>query len=1096
MLSATDLVIAGRTPLAITRSYRSGDTNAGVFGLGTMMGYEEFLQTTSATVLTYVSHGDTRTTFVKQADGSYTNATVPAFRGARITVDGVGNRTLRYKDGRTVSFTGEIYPTTVGLQVAVTDANGNALTVGRPAWFDFSTLSLTDATGRAVTLTRDISGARVLTITDPIGRVVTYQYDASARLASVTNPAGGVTQYAYDAQHRMTTITDARGITYLTNVYDTNWRVCRQTQADGGVFTMYYVTTDIATTPASLQLLNEAAAGGPISQTACSGTGSMNPVVATVLVDPRGKPTTYRFNGSGALTSVTDAQGQTTTYERDATTNLLQSVTDPLNRVTSYTYDGNGNVLTITDPGGNVRTMTYEPTFSRVTSITDPLNNVTGFTYDSHGNLTSVIDPLSHQGTVAYNTYGQPVSVTDPLNNTSTLTYDTAGNLATTADPLGNTVTRGYDAVSRVVSQRDPLGMTTAMTYDALNRVTTIQDSKQGVTAFTYDANGNLLSLTDARGSTTSYTYNSMDRVATRTDPLGHSESFAYDLTGNLSQHTNRKGQSATFTYDALNRRTGATYADSTAAYTIDAVGRLTQATDSVGGTITNAYDTLNRLTSQATALGTVSYQYDVLGRRTQMTVPNQSPVAYAYDAASRLTSITQGSSVVQFSYDAANRRTTLTLPNGVSTQYGYDAASQLAALTYKLGGATLGDLQYAYDAAGNRIQVSGSWARTGLPQAMTAATYNANNQQLTFGSQSQVYDLNGNLASDGTNTYTWDARNRLTAVTGPVSASFVYDAAGRRGRKTIDGTPTDFLYDAMNPVQEQSGSTVTDLLTGVTVDEYFRRGDAAGTVFIVGDALGSSVALADGSGNLPTAYTYEPFGTTTTTGAASANAYDFTGRENDATGMKYYRARYYHPARQRFISEDPIGLGAGDPNLYAYVRNNPVAFVDPTGLCDDPGGAGLRYCIDRFIPAQLSMGFWGDNRGPTATGNNTYRMRITVDDEGIKCNLGETRPLLGPPRPGIPGANVHGVIPRPLGGRKIFFHCEGWNGWTGPGLSPGPIVTIGTIVEDGQGNVLSVSLGGTPYPGVEVWQYGGQSGNRSFSASTPRPGRVRGTST
>jgi hypothetical protein len=133
MLSATDLVIPGRLPLAITRSYRSGDANAGVFGLGTLMGYEEFVQETSATVQTYVYHGDARTTFIKQADGSYTNDTVPAFRGARITVDGVGNRTLRYKDGRTVTFTGDIGTSNVGRQTAVVDPNGNQLTVGRAA---------------------------------------------------------------------------------------------------------------------------------------------------------------------------------------------------------------------------------------------------------------------------------------------------------------------------------------------------------------------------------------------------------------------------------------------------------------------------------------------------------------------------------------------------------------------------------------------------------------------------------------------------------------------------------------------------------------------------------------------------------------------------------------------------------------------------------------------------------------------------------------------------------------------------------------------------------------------------------------------------
>src|SRR5262249_42481894 len=158
-------------------------------------------------------------------------------------------------------------------------------------------------------------------------------------------------------------------------------------------------------------------------------------------------------------------------------------------------------------------------------------------------------------------------------------------------------------------------------------------------------------------------------------------------------------------------------------------------------------------------------------------------------------TSITQTSNLVQFSYDAASRRTTLTLPNGVSTQYGYDAASQVTALTYKLGETTLGDLQYTYDAAGNRVQVGGAWARTGIPQAVTSTAYSVNDQQLTFGSQDLTYDLNGNLTSDGANIYTWDARNRLTAVAGPTPASFVYDVLGRRSRKVINSVPADFVY-------------------------------------------------------------------------------------------------------------------------------------------------------------------------------------------------------------------------------------------------------------------------------------------------------------
>ena len=99
------------------------------------------------------------------------------------------------------------------------------------------------------------------------------------------------------------------------------------------------------------------------------------------------------------------------------------------------------------------------------------------------------------------------------------------------------------------------------------------------------------------------------------------------------------------------------------------------------------------------------------------MIVPGQPEISYAYDPASRLSSITQGGSLVQVAYDAASRRTTLTLPNGVTTQSSYDRASRLTALTYTLGATGLGELQYAYDAAGNRTQVAGSWARTGLPQ-------------------------------------------------------------------------------------------------------------------------------------------------------------------------------------------------------------------------------------------------------------------------------------------------------------------------------------------------------------------------------------------
>ena len=178
----------------------------------------------------------------------------------------------------------------------------------------------------------------------------------------------------------------------------------------------------------------------------------------------------------------------------------------------------------------------------------------------------------------------------------------------------------------------------------------------------------------------------------------------------------------------------------------------------------------------------------------------------------------------------------------------------------------------------------------------------------------------------DRRDAYTWDARNRLAAF-GSTRLRTIHLAGGR-------GTPRKaFLYDGVNAVQELSGSTVTaNLLTGLGVDEIFTRTDSAGARYFLPDALGSTLALTDSNGAVQTQYSYEPFGKTTTTGASNSSTFQYTGRENDGTGLYYYRARYYHPTLQRFISEDPLGFSGGDANLYGYVWNSPTNFIDPLG--------------------------------------------------------------------------------------------------------------------------------------------------------------------
>jgi RHS repeat-associated protein len=149
-------------------------------------------------------------------------------------------------------------------------------------------------------------------------------------------------------------------------------------------------------------------------------------------------------------------------------------------------------------------------------------------------------------------------------------------------------------------------------------------------------------------------------------------------------------------------------------------------------------------------------------------------------------------------------------------------------------------------------------------------------------------------------------------------------------------------VYDGLNPVQEKNGGTVTaNLLTGLGIDEFFTRTDGVGSRALLTDALGSTVALGDNTGTLQTQYTYEPFGYATQTGQANTNSYKYTGREDDGSGLYYYRARYYHPRLQRFISEDPLGIGADDLNFYAYARNTPTILIDPLGEAGQKGGRG-----------------------------------------------------------------------------------------------------------------------------------------------------------
>lgn len=930
----TDLQLKDVVPIEVSRSYRELDSHNRAFGIGMALGYDlEIIVDESTT--TVLSNGNQYTVpnyayadlilpngrrvhYVRISPGNYLigaqyqNSNFPGeYFGSILTASSSGY-VLALRDGTKMTFPNH------ALLTLITDRNGNQVEIFR----DFNNLYVTAVTspnGRWISFAHD-SNNRITQALDNAGRTVSYQYDSNGRLKQYTDANGGITSYAYDSNGRMYTITDPRGNVVVTNnQYDSNNRVIQQTDADNAVYNFSFPSTGV-----------------------------------TEYTDPDNYVRHMEFNSNGFLTKDVLAQGkpeqQTTTYTRDPNTNLVQSKTDALNRTTTYTYDALGNTTSVTQLAGTSQPVTtsfsYDPVFSQITRLTDPLSHTWTVSLDGNGNVQTITDSLGHQTTEIHNTDGQLSSYSDGMSDTTHFYY-TNGDLTSIVDPLGNTSYFFSDAVGRMSWTKDPLGSRTNLSYSPLDDLIQTMDEDSNLTKFSYDQNSNLKTVTDANNGLTTYTYDPMNRKASRTDPLGTIEIFGYDGNGNLTGHTDRRGKVTVYQYDGINRRkfagfgyTGSSY-ESTSSYQFDAGDRITQIVDSIAGTISRqyssgapAYDGLDDMLQETTPQGTVNYTYDIVRRRQTMTVAGQPTVSYGWDNANRLTGITQGSASIPIVYDNADRRYTLTLPNGILLTYSYDNDSHVTGMTWTLAGNRVGDLEYSYDADGRVIEKTGSFAQTNVPQAVSNNTFNAANEMTAFNGTALSYDANGNLTNDGTNTYTWDARNHLVGIAGGNTASFMYDPDGRRTLKLINGTSTQFLYDGLNPVQElQNGAPSRNMLTGLGVDEFFQGTDPGGTYDYLSDILGSTVALTSISGSIQTQYLYQPFANSSSTGTASSNPYQFTGRESDSTGLDYYRARYYSPALQRFLSQDPIDLRAGESNPYAYATNDPINSKDPLGL-------------------------------------------------------------------------------------------------------------------------------------------------------------------
>ena len=909
-----DLTLPDTIPIDIQRTYRPADSNSYSFGIGTTNQFDLRLWSgAGAAEANLILPDGQRIHYVRTSpgsgysDGIYESTSTPGpFFASTLKYNPSGSGAywnLNLKNGMTYVFG-------VGRLLEVRDPYGNTLTITRSGE---DVTQVTSPHGRWVKFAYDGSH-RITEITDNGGRHVKYTY-TSGRLAKVEGPEGRTTEYEYDGSGSMKAVINARGNKYLQNEYDASGRVKKQIMGDGGTFEFAYE-------------LDEA-----------------GKAKSTTVTDPRGTKRKVDFDAEGLPVSDTRALGtefaRTTTFDRQPETGLILSETDPLGRKTEFEYDSSGNVTEITKLAGTEDVVTtklaYEPGTSNVTEITDPLGHTTELEYGEDGELLKLTDALENETTLEYNGDGQPISITNPEEGETTLAYE-HGDLASITDPLGRTTSQFTDALGRVRAITAPGDQRSQSSYNDADELTAITSPLGATTQIGYDKDGDVISITDPRENETTATYDAMDRLESETNPLEDTAEVSYDKAGNVIEAVSRNGEVSEFDYDPLGRLARASFgvegeaAESTIQYEYDDADRLIGVDDSASGEYVLDYDDLDRLIEVSGPHGSVGYVYDDAGRRELMLAPGME-ASYEYDDANRLTEIASGGQSVSLEYDDAYRLTSLLLPNGIGQLTGYDKAGQATSITYKDGEEVLGDLQYAYDANGRTEAVWGSYARMDLPEVLGAGTYNAANQLTERGEEELSYDKDGNLIEDGAGEYEWDARGQLTGIDAATDASFSYDAFGRRLAKTIGEATTGFLYDGANVAQEYSGEELgATVLTGIDMDQLFSRTTGEGTQSYMTDHLGSVIALADGSGEVDTTYSYEPFGAASSAGAPSDNPFQFTGRENDGIGLQYNRARYYGPSGARFISPDPLGFAAGSASLYQYVNEAPLDFVDPTG--------------------------------------------------------------------------------------------------------------------------------------------------------------------
>ncbi len=646
--------------LTFGRSFQSSITGRytdGRLGQGWVDNWDYAATIDSTDGVVDVQEGAATRQFTINADGTF----AASAGDTGVLTETSGAYRLTEQDGDITQFNAD------GTLDYVQDANGNRITAG---YINGEMTSLTAADGDQLRITYNADG-KIASVTDPSGSVATYSYDSTGQeLTGVTTVSGTVT-YGYGtattgpAAFELTSIDDPGGTQTLFS-YDSEGRLAQESGAAAADALTYgygpddYTVTDASgnTTTYYFDQTGETfASRDPLGRFASGSFNDVGEVTSLGEVGGGASTISYTSTQTGAIATVTDPDGGTTTLSYTPGDAELTSVTDQDGNATSYGYDADGNLTSITYADG---------TSAR-------------FGYATDGEITQSVQRDGATSTYVYDAQGLLLSQTLSDGTTTSYTYDAHGNMLTATDASG-TITMSYDSANRLTRISYPDGRFLAYTYDAGGRRTQSVDQDGFTTSYSYNGLGQLAKLTDSDGNLiANYTYDDAGNLIRQDNGNGTYTTTSYDPDGDVLSIVNYAPDGTInsrfdYTYDALGRVATMTTLAGTATYSYDADSRLTKATLPDGTVITYAYDAAGNRSAVIENGVSTAYTVNDLNEYIRVGADTQS-----YDADGELTNDGSGAT---YSYNASGRLTGITNSAGTWT-YAYDALGDLSSETH-----------------------------------------------------------------------------------------------------------------------------------------------------------------------------------------------------------------------------------------------------------------------------------------------------------------------------------------------------------------------------------------------------------------------------